>query len=137
MADPLPVPEQAVTAAAGAMWDAWIHRDLPIDGAQRCNFFAREALEAAQPHILAAAVERLKAATVDEYTAICAETVLEAVGPYEDLLASIWLYIEWRYVTTQLTTEQKELFADSVDRSHERTHDGTDEPSKAERWWRQ
>lgn len=54
----------------------------------------------------------------------------------EDLLGSVWLYIPWRYVTRQLTTAQKELFADAVDRSAERNHDGTGEPSKAERWWR-
>ena len=55
---------------------------------------------------------------------------------YDDLLGAVWLYIKWHYVTRQLTTAQKELFADAVDRSSERMHDGIGEPSKAERWWR-
>jgi len=63
-----------------------------------------------------------------------------ATGPYEDLLSSIWLYIDWRYVTRQLTTEQKELFADAVDADSARVaaQEGPayGPPSKAERWWR-
>lgn len=52
---------------------------------------------------------------------------------YRDLLGCIWLYVDWRYVTTQLTVEQKELWADAVD--------AFGEPSerrwKADRWWRE
>jgi hypothetical protein len=48
-----------------------------------------------------------------------------------DLLDSIRLYIDWRYVTRQLTTEQKQLLADTVDQ--EACRNG-EEPS-AERWW--
>jgi hypothetical protein len=71
-----------------------------------------------------------------------AEVLLEtyespAVRDHEDLLASIWLYIKWHYVTRQLTTPQKDLFANSVDRSHERNHDGLGPISEAERWWRE
>jgi hypothetical protein len=68
---------------------------------------------------------------------------LEAVAArkrYEDLLASIWLYIDWPYVTRQLTTVQKELFADAVDahgrRVAEREGAGWGEPTAVERWWR-
>lgn len=46
---------------------------------------------------------------------------------YADLLATLWLYVNWRHVTRQLTTEQKRLFADAVDAS-------SDGPV-AERWW--
>ena len=49
------------------------------------------------------------------------------------LLGAIWLYVDWRYVSRQLTTEQKELWADCVDDW------ATDEHSPgpvAERWWR-
>lgn len=47
-----------------------------------------------------------------------------------ELLGSIWLYVDWRYVTTQLTTEQKELWADAVDAT-------TDDPDfRVDRWWR-
>lgn len=49
---------------------------------------------------------------------------------YDELLAAITLYIPWEYVTKQLTTEQKELFADAVERSigYEVTY--------ITRWWR-
>lgn len=49
-------------------------------------------------------------------------------GQYVDLLGSLWLYLDWRYVTRQLTTEQKVLFADAVDAS-------SDAGPVAERWW--
>ena len=70
-----------------------------------------------------------------------AESTIEQ---HEDLLSSICLYIDWRYVTRQLTTEQKELFADALDRDALRVHgpDGEDpdpemaQPSRWLRWWR-
>ena len=55
------------------------------------------------------------------------ETVLR---DYTELLSSIYLYINWRYVTKQLTTPQKELWADAVD--------STREPGgeyRVHRWW--
>ena len=64
---------------------------------------------------------------------------------HEDLLASIVLYIRWLYVTRSLTTEQKDLFADALERAAIRAHGpGGDEPdpdmarlpSYAPRWWR-
>lgn len=58
----------------------------------------------------------------------------------QDLLGCVWLYISWPHVTRQLTTEQKELFADSVDASCERIAemDGRiGAPGHADRWWRQ
>jgi hypothetical protein len=62
----------------------------------------------------------------------------KAPAAYEDLLASIWLYVNWRYVTKQLTTPQKEMFADAVDASHARMN--ADDPDlgagPADRWWR-
>ena len=68
-----------------------------------------------------------------------------AIRQHEDLLASIVLYIKWRYVTKQLTTEQKDLFADSLERHAIREHGPVGEdsdsemaglPSYAPRWWR-
>lgn len=52
---------------------------------------------------------------------------------HEELLAAIWLYVKWRYVTKQLTTEQKNLWADAVEKVSERHHPG--EGAKADRWW--
>lgn len=48
------------------------------------------------------------------------------------LLAAIWLYVDWRYVTRQLTTEQKELWADAI----EATSDPNDRTT-VDRWWRE
>lgn len=45
-----------------------------------------------------------------------------------DVLASVWLYIDWRHVTQQLTTRQRDAFANVIDE-----HSGS--PS-ADRWWR-
>lgn len=53
---------------------------------------------------------------------------------HEELLGAVWLYISWRYVTKQLTTEQKNLFADSVD-AYWRRMDEEDGSARAERWW--
>lgn len=56
----------------------------------------------------------------------------DSFDQYRDLLGSIWLYVDWQYVTRQLTTEQKELWADAVDASGD-----PDEPGpKVDRWWR-
>ena len=52
-----------------------------------------------------------------------------------DLLASISLYLG-RYEWSQLTTEQKELFADRIDASRA-ISDEPDEFSAVDRWWRQ
>lgn len=57
------------------------------------------------------------------------------VRAYEDLLGAISLYVDWRFVTKQLTTEQKNLWADAHDAWSSRMDH--DEPSKAERWWAQ
>lgn len=55
------------------------------------------------------------------------------IDEHEGILAAIWLYVKWRYVTKQLTTEQKNLWADAVERVSERDHPG--EGAKADRWW--
>jgi hypothetical protein len=55
------------------------------------------------------------------------------VDEYKELLASIWLYVKWHYVTKQLTTEQKNLWADAIDEVSERNHPG--DGMKVERWW--
>jgi hypothetical protein len=72
-----------------------------------------------------------------------ARAILDAAAPdlaqrYEDLLASIWLYVPWHWVTSQLTTPQKELWADAIDAGHARAaaEDPGLDPLPAERWWR-
>jgi plasmid maintenance system antidote protein VapI len=46
----------------------------------------------------------------------------------DDLIAALWLYVG-RYEVMQLTTEQKDLFADIVDRVY-------DDNKPVDRWWR-
>jgi hypothetical protein len=47
-----------------------------------------------------------------------------------DLLAAIRLHVNWRTITVQLTTQQRELFADAVEAADQ------DAPVQADRWWR-
>jgi hypothetical protein len=59
---------------------------------------------------------------------------------FEDLLGCLSLYVSWRFITKQLTTEQKELFADAHDAWQARLH--ADDPYfgeliPADRWWRE
>lgn len=103
------IPEDAVTAAL-AVWSR-VRIDMPDPMVLSDRQLVRNMLEAAAP----AMAER-----------------------YDDLLGSIWLYIGWRYVTKQLTTPQKELLADAVDRDVMRSQreDGEEPRPVAERWWR-
>jgi hypothetical protein len=39
----------------------------------------------------------------------------DEIEALRDLLTDIYLYIDWRYITKQQTTEQKELFASVVE----------------------
>lgn len=50
-----------------------------------------------------------------------------SIEEYEDLLLTIYLHVNWRSVTRQMTTEEKELFADSVDASILRLNNGDEE----------
>lgn len=49
-----------------------------------------------------------------------------------ELLGAIWLYVNWKSVTKQLTTEQRNLWADAVDAT---VADRDDESPTADRWW--
>lgn len=53
------------------------------------------------------------------------------VGQLEDLICTLWLYTG-HYAWKQLTTEQRELFADVLDRRPQ--DDGDFSP--VDRWWR-
>jgi hypothetical protein len=58
---------------------------------------------------------------------------LEAV---RDMLGSLWLYVDWRYCTKQLTTVQKELWAAAVEAWSADLNEGSIEaPLVADRWW--
>lgn len=61
----------------------------------------------------------------------------QRIRDLEDLLATIELHIG-QHVVKQLTTEQKALFADSVDASNARLAEADPaygEPARVERWW--
>jgi hypothetical protein len=53
---------------------------------------------------------------------------------YQDLLAYIYLHVNWRYVSGKCTTEQRELWADACDTASGRAHPG--HGMKVPRWWR-
>ena len=65
----------------------------------------------------------------------------ERAAALEDLIANLWLYVG-RRTWTQLTTSQKELFADVVDAHHaaadiEEGYQGTEFAfTPVQRWWR-
>ena len=67
------------------------------------------------------------------------DAALADVEAMEEILGNLWLYIKWQYVTKQLTTEQKERFADAVDASQRRMCEAENETYQpiADRWWRQ
>lgn len=48
---------------------------------------------------------------------------------------SVWLHGKWRWLTKNMTTEEKEAFADAADR-HTATWTPEDRGSPVERWWR-
>jgi len=50
---------------------------------------------------------------------------------YQELLSSIWLYVDWKYVTKQLTTEEKELWANAIDETQ-----NPEDTIRVHRWWR-
>lgn len=59
------------------------------------------------------------------------------IRAFEDLLASLWLYIG-RHTVKQLETGQKNLLADSVDAARARLAEADPaygEASRVERWW--
>jgi hypothetical protein len=45
---------------------------------------------------------------------------------------SVWLHSHWRFLTTQMTTEEKDAFADAADRYAVVSPEG----SPVDRWWR-
>jgi hypothetical protein len=51
----------AITSAAGAIWDVHTNGPVPVDKGQWCNLLARAALEAVAPVIAAAERERIAA----------------------------------------------------------------------------
>lgn len=54
----------------------------------------------------------------------------------EDVLGNIWLYIDWKFITKQLTTAQKERFADAVEAWSARLNEETSS-EEASRWWQE
>lgn len=51
-----------------------------------------------------------------------------------DVCGVVWMYVNWHHVTKQMTTEQREAFADAVDEWSTTSNDGRSTP--ADRWWR-
>lgn len=107
------------------MWafvEAWKSRGDPVENLIRVGA------------LIAAEIERLTAPSrseADERALKAGQDARDLMRErYDEMLASIVLYIDWHYVTKQLTTEQKELFAAALER-----HRGG-LPMYAPRWWR-
>jgi hypothetical protein len=49
--------------------------------------------------------------------------------------SSVWLHGDWRWLTRNMTTDEREAFADACDR-HNNTAPPDDRVSPVERWWR-
>lgn len=73
-------------------------------------------------------VEKLHAELDEAYTNAVADRLI-----WDEIAGSIWLHAKWRWFTKQLTTEQKEVLADAVDRWGSCVGD---EWEPIERWWR-
>jgi hypothetical protein len=139
-----------------AWWSARIRAVLWRDEARR---IVREDLSDLDDRVVAAWSERDRAkaelgartTTVAHMRNALADLVGErdrfkdTLTRHEDLLASIVLHINWRWVTRKLTTEQKELFAEALEHEAIRAHgpDGDDPdpelmvlPAYTPRWWR-
>ncbi len=65
---------------------------------------------------------------------------------YEDLCHMLYLYMNWRFVTGQLTTKERTLLADSIDAAGLRAFkednpfieqgiESDEEPLTVDRWW--
>lgn len=55
----------------------------------------------------------------------------EEIRELEELLANIWLYVKWRSVTKELTTEQRERWLKAIN-----ANSPEDEPlDESWRWW--
>ena len=59
-----------------------------------------------------------------------------AVEDLEDILGELWLYVNWRYTTKQLTTVQKERWLAAVEAWHNRLDPSEPLDVAAEAWWR-
>lgn len=62
----------------------------------------------------------------------------DRVSALEDLLAALWLHVDWRYVTVRLTVEQRELFAAAVEAHSARLAEADPsygQPHTVDRWW--
>lgn len=82
---------------------------------------------------------RLRAVVADEVGAIGQHFERdEELAALRDLLGSIWLYTNWRAVTKQLTAEQRELWAFTIDAVVGPGMVSPDESPRpvADRWWR-
>lgn len=52
---------------------------------------------------------------------------------YEKILGELYLYVNWRYCTKQLTGQQKQAWAHAVEQWSERLEPG--DPMEVDRWW--
>lgn len=51
----------------------------------------------------------------------------------QEILSELYLYVDWRWLTRQLATEKKNLWADIIDKHSEEVF--PEDPGKVDRWW--
>lgn len=57
-------------------------------------------------------------------------------GELDGAMHSVWLHGNWRWLTQNMTTPQREAAADAVDRYSAILMAGADEePARTDRWW--
>ena len=66
---------------------------------------------------------------------VLAEEAVEEVRAHQDLLGELSQYVDWRWLTGQVGTEQKERWADAVEQWSARHDDLDGWKELADRWW--
>jgi len=129
---------RAELAEATAERDRWVK---VADGATRAHDAARTELEtawnaagdmAAKEEQAARDRAALEAVKAELATARRDAAVLDAAAH------SVWLHAKWRWLTSQMTTKEREAWADAVDRASAQLN--ADDPdlnaAPVDRWWR-
>ncbi len=64
------------------------------------------------------------------------ETLRQELDVLSEAMSSVWLHGNWRWLTKNMTTEERTAAANAVDRAHAAI---TDDPEcaaiRADRWW--
>lgn len=109
---------------------AWIERQTPRPPAE-------SVVGAPTPISAPSDVAAPRDALTDQDFADFNETIADRdCSTMDSACHSVWLRVKWRWLTWQMTTEEKEAFADAVDRAGDVLADG-ESRLPVDRWWRE